>query len=177
VWLRNSYGALTVQSIFTDWITLDVTEAEARSGVSGGSAQSDAGAKLSRIGTAIVDGLNKLYIRAGNTGNLIVGMTCTQAPRLPESHDATTFRKYMAKRCWLRQKQMPRLHFISTGPPLPAPFTAGVKWADLDKNGDGIVDYFTVVHSGYDACNPGPSSDSMQENPCLKQKQYRILHG
>jgi hypothetical protein len=72
VWMRNSYGAFSLQSVFTDWITLDITEEEAKSGVSGGAAQ-DAGAKLDRISSAIVDGLNKLYARAGNTGNLIVG--------------------------------------------------------------------------------------------------------
>lgn len=29
VYLKNSYGKLTINSIFTDWITLDVTEAQA----------------------------------------------------------------------------------------------------------------------------------------------------
>jgi hypothetical protein len=33
--------------------------------------------------------------------------------------------------------------------------------ADLDKNGDGMVDYFTIIHSGYDAANSGTSSDGM----------------
>lgn len=117
VWARSSYGVFTLQSVFTDWITLDITEAQARSGVSGGAAQ-DAGAKTSRISSAIVDGLNKLYAKAGNTGNLIVG------------------------------------------PALPAPLNQ-IKWADLDKNGDGVIDYFTVVHSGYDASALGTSSDGM----------------
>jgi hypothetical protein len=33
--------------------------------------------------------------------------------------------------------------------------------ADLDKNGDGIVDYFSVLVSGYDAAASGVAADGM----------------
>jgi hypothetical protein len=40
----------------------------------------------------------------------------------------------------------------------PAPYDT-LKLADLDKNGDGIIDFFTVLTSGYDAAIAAVAED------------------
>lgn len=70
VWKVSSYGLFTMQSVFTDWITLDLNEVDARSGKGAGAPSGDNALDLQRLSAAIPNGLDKWFA----SGKVAVGM-------------------------------------------------------------------------------------------------------
>jgi hypothetical protein len=70
VWGVSSYNLLDLKSAFTDWITIDLTEFDARSGEAAGAPDGDANQQSNRMSAAINNGLDKWFA----SGKVAVGM-------------------------------------------------------------------------------------------------------
>jgi hypothetical protein len=61
-----------MQSVFTDWITIDLNEIDARCGSAAGAPAGDGAQEANRLSAAIVNGLDKWFA----AGKVAVGMLC-----------------------------------------------------------------------------------------------------
>jgi hypothetical protein len=133
-WLRNSFGALNIQSTLTGWIDIDQSELET-------SPYRPDSIALSRVNqrgvsNAIIKALNILDTRPNLNGNPGV--------LLRAGHLATAY---------AGPNTLPR---CAAGP--------ARTWSDFDGDGDGQIDMITVIHSGYGAELGVSDADGMAEH-------------
>jgi M6 family metalloprotease-like protein len=126
VYLKNSYGQLLITSIFSDWITVSMTQAQAAAGQSG-------------LGGGV------LQVR-GDVHSILALFQYSLRTRVDTCA--------ASQRCSVIatfESNAPAISQAAIREALTAAQSRGIDFSQFDKDGDGRMDMFSVLHSGYAA--------------------------